>query len=129
MKYEPKLPATQYPGRSSLEDTYKQILEDLEEAEERIETAKNGIADYDRYINGAYVTVNTAPKNCGNYITVDVVTALKARVALQMDDYEMQPNMQATWLIRTDIHYRTQQQILKVYGRMTRERKPSGRLP
>ena len=28
------------------------------------------------------------PKNCGNYITVDVVTALKARVALQMDDYE-----------------------------------------
>ena len=42
----------------------------------------------DRYINGAYVTVNTAPKNCGNYITVDVVTALKARVALQMDDYE-----------------------------------------
>ena len=88
VKYEPKLPATQYPGRSSLEDTYKQILEDLEEAEERIETAKNGIADYDRYINGAYVTVNTAPKNCGNYITVDVVTALKARVALQMDDYE-----------------------------------------
>lgn len=63
-------------------------MEDLEEAEERIETAKNGIADYDRYINGAYVTVNTAPKNCGNYITVDVVTALKARVALQMDDYE-----------------------------------------
>ena len=88
VKYEPKLSATQYPGRSSLEDTYKQILEDLEEAEERIETAKNGIADYDRYINGAYVTVNTAPKNCGNYITVDVVTALKARVALQMDDYE-----------------------------------------
>ncbi len=40
VKYEPKLPATQYPGRSSLEDTYKQILEDLEEAEERIETAK-----------------------------------------------------------------------------------------
>lgn len=88
VKYEPKLSATQYPGRSSLEDTYKQILEDLEEAEERIETAKNGIVDYDRYINGAYVTVNTAPKNCGNYITVDVVTALKARVALQMDDYE-----------------------------------------
>ena len=47
VKYEPKLSATQYPGRSSLEDTYKQILEDLEEAEERIETAKNGIADYD----------------------------------------------------------------------------------
>lgn len=40
VKYEPKLSATQYPGRSSLEDTYKQILEDLEEAEERIETAK-----------------------------------------------------------------------------------------
>ena len=64
------------------------LIYGCEEAEERIETAKNGIADYDRYINGAYVTVNTAPKNCGNYITVDVVTALKARVALQMDDYE-----------------------------------------
>ena len=112
-----------------MEDTYKQILEDLEEAEERIETAKNGIADYDRYINGAYVTVNTAPKNCGNYITVDVVTALKARVALQMDDYENAAKYAGDWLIRTDIHYRTQQQILKAYGRMTRERKPSGRLP
>ena len=82
VKYEPKLPATQYPGRSSLEDTYKQILEDLEEAEERIETAKNGIADYDRYINGAYVTVNTAPKNCGNYITVDVVTVSYTHLTL-----------------------------------------------
>ena len=88
IKYEPKIPATQYPGRSSLEDTYRQILEDLEEAETRIETAINGITDNDRYINGAYVTVNTAPKNGGNYITVDVVKALKARVALQMDDYE-----------------------------------------
>lgn len=88
IKYEPKIPATQYPGRSSLEDTYRQILKDLEEAETRIETARNGITDNDRYINGAYVTVNTAPKNCGNYITVDVVKALKARVALQMDDYE-----------------------------------------
>lgn len=88
LSYVPKLPAGQYPGRSSLKDTYKQILDDLEEAETRIETARNGIVDYDRYINGAYVSVNTAPKNRGNYITVDVVTAMKARVALQMDDYE-----------------------------------------
>lgn len=87
-KYEPKITASQYPGRSSLKDTYQQILDDLEEVEIRIETAISGIIDYDRYINGAYVTVNTAPKNCGNYITVDVVKALKARVALQMDDYE-----------------------------------------
>ena len=56
IKYEPKIPATQYPGRSSLEDTYRQILKDLEEAETRIETARNGITDNDRYINGAYVT-------------------------------------------------------------------------
>lgn len=86
--YEPKIPAFKYPGRSSLEDTYKLILEDLEKAEERIKTAIDGIVDYDRYINGSYVTINTAPKNRGNYITVDVVTALKARVALQMDDYK-----------------------------------------
>lgn len=86
--YRPKMSPDQYPGRSSLEDTYKRILEDIEEAEMRIETARNGIIDYDRYVNGAYATVNTAPKNCGNYITVDVVKALKARVALQMDDYK-----------------------------------------
>lgn len=88
IKYEPKMTAGQYPGRSSLKDTYRQILDDLEEADVRIETARNGIVDYDRYINSAYVAVNTAPKNGGNYITVDVVKALKARVALQMDDYE-----------------------------------------
>ena len=87
-KYEPKVPVSKYPGRSSLADTYQQILDDLDEAEARIETARNGIIDYDRYINGAYISISTAPKNRGNYITVDVVQALKARVALQMDDYE-----------------------------------------
>ncbi|WP_455585474.1 RagB/SusD family nutrient uptake outer membrane protein [Bacteroides sp.] len=84
LKYEPKIPASQYPDRSSLYATYEQILSDLKDAEVRIATAKNGITDPDRN----YTTINTAAKNCGNYITVDVVTALKARVALQMKNYK-----------------------------------------
>lgn len=88
LEYKPKISASEYPERSSLEATYKQITEDLAEADTRIQTARSGIVDYDRYINGAYVNINTAPKQRGNYITVDVVKALRARVALQMDDYK-----------------------------------------
>lgn len=51
-----------YPGRSTLEETYKQIDSDLAKAEEYVTTAGE--------INSAY-------------ITADVVKALKARIALE----------------------------------------------
>lgn len=66
LKYEPTGDATKYPARGTLADTYKQITDDLAEAEKYITTA------------GA---VNS------NYITKDVVTAMQARVALTMHDY------------------------------------------
>lgn len=56
-----------YPGRSTLEETYKQIDSDLAKAEEYVTTAGE--------INSAY-------------ITADVVKALKARIALEKEDYQ-----------------------------------------
>ena len=88
LTYDPAITVKDYPGRSSLQATYEQVLADLDDAAALIETGKAGIIDTERNINNKYVTVSTAPKNRGNYITTDVVTALRARVALQMDDYE-----------------------------------------
>lgn len=88
LSYDPNMTVDKYPARSSLMATYRQILNDLDDAAELIETGRAGIVDYDRNVNNRYVTVSTAPKNRGNYITTDVVTALRARVALQMDDYQ-----------------------------------------
>lgn len=66
-EYDPTGDSDKYPGRSSLERTYAQIVSDLEEA-------------------GKYVltegSVNAA------YVTEDVVKALRARVALFMHDYD-----------------------------------------
>ena len=66
-KYAPTGDATKYPGRPTLQVTYDQILSDLAEAEK-------------------YVTTPGSPRNA--YVTKDVVTALKARVALMMHDYD-----------------------------------------
>jgi len=65
--YEPTGDATKYPHRGKLSETYAQIDKDLTEAEK-------------------YVTTPGAV--CSNYITKDVVTALRARVALTMHDYK-----------------------------------------
>ena len=59
-------------GRSSLKATFDQILSDLNEATTRVD---------------ASLTVNTANQALVNYITQDVVTAFKARLALYMKDY------------------------------------------
>ena len=66
-KYAPTGDATKYPGRPTLQTTYDQILADLAEAEK-------------------YVTLQGSPRAA--YVTKDVVTALKARVALMMHDYD-----------------------------------------
>ena len=66
-KYAPTADSDKYPHRGTLEATYEQIVKDLDEAE--------------KYITAAG-SVNAA------YVTKDVVTALQARVALTMHDYE-----------------------------------------
>ncbi|MCC8174583.1 MAG: RagB/SusD family nutrient uptake outer membrane protein [Odoribacter sp.] len=65
-EYAPSSSSSSYPARSSLYDTYQRILLDLEEAA--------------KYITNGWV-VNSP------YITQDAITALRARVALQMGDY------------------------------------------
>ncbi len=65
-KYEPSSNSSTYPSRSSLAETYALIKGDLDSA-------------------AKYVTA-PGEQNSG-YVTVDAVTALKARVALQMKDY------------------------------------------
>ena len=67
LKYEPTGDSSKYPARPTLQVTYDQILLDIAEAEKYI-----GVAG----------TVGSA------YITADVVTAFKARVALMMHDYD-----------------------------------------
>ena len=67
LKYEPTGDSSKYPARPTLQDTYDQILIDLEEAEK-------------------YVTVAGSVGSA--YITSDVVAALQARVALMMHDYD-----------------------------------------
>lgn len=66
-KYEPTGDSSKYPSRGSLEKTYSQIVKDLEEAEK-------------------YITAEGKPN--AEYVTKDVVTALQARVALTMHDYD-----------------------------------------
>ncbi len=65
--YAPTSDNTKYPGRSSLFDTYKLIMDDIIAAE-------------------AGITAAGAPNSV--YYTVDAVKALKARVALYMQDYQ-----------------------------------------
>ncbi|MBE6216736.1 MAG: RagB/SusD family nutrient uptake outer membrane protein [Bacteroidales bacterium] len=66
-KYEPTGDASKYPSRGTLDLVYEQILEDLAEAE-------------------TYVTEPGSVN--AKYVTKDVVTALQARVALTMHDYD-----------------------------------------
>lgn len=72
LTYSPTSDASQYPGRSSMKATFDQILADLNEAAAMVDESKS---------------VNTSNQDPVNYIRQDVVTALKARVALYMKDY------------------------------------------
>lgn len=64
--YSPSSVSSTYPGRYTMEETYKQIADDLKEAKERI------------HAEGAVASA---------YITEDVITALEARIALSKKDY------------------------------------------
>ncbi|MBQ2162141.1 MAG: RagB/SusD family nutrient uptake outer membrane protein [Bacteroidales bacterium] len=66
-KYEPTGDASKYPHRGTLAQTYKQIDEDIAEAEKFVKTA--GEPDY-------------------GYVSADAVQALKARVALSKHDWK-----------------------------------------
>ena len=65
-EYAPTGDSSKYPHRGTLAKTYKQITDDIAEAE---------------------ANVTSAGKVNSGYVTADVVQALKARVALSMEDY------------------------------------------
>lgn len=66
-RYEATSDASKYPSRGTLEDTYKNILEDLDSA-------------------AAYITTEGTPKS--TRITVDALNAFRARIALYHGDYQ-----------------------------------------
>ena len=66
--YEPTSDKEKYPARETLKDTFGYIMDDLAEAEKTI-----GLVN--------------EPEAASNYITVDAVKALRARVALACMDY------------------------------------------
>lgn len=74
LEYAPTADNTKFPGRSSLKATYEQILLDIDTALGEIERAES--------LN------ETVPASNSNYITSDVVKALKARVCLAMGNDE-----------------------------------------
>lgn len=67
LKYAPTGNSENYPSRGTLQQTYNQILADLEEAEKFV--TRKGVSQ-------------------SSSITTDVITAFKARVALGMKDYD-----------------------------------------
>lgn len=71
LTYAPSSDASTYPGRSSLKATYEQIKNDIDSAA--------------KYVNPALILAQSQDPIF--YISADVVTALKARAALQMKDY------------------------------------------
>lgn len=71
LTYAPSSDASTYPGRASLKATYAQIMSDLAAAEELVNPS----------------LILSSSQKAVNYISKDVVTALKARAALQMQDY------------------------------------------
>lgn len=70
LKYAPTADNSKYPGRSSLRDTYAQILSDLNKALDLMTSAEN--------------TLNTKIESNSNYVNTNTIKALMARVALNM---------------------------------------------
>ncbi len=68
LSYAPTVTPDQYPGRNTLNQTYQQIYDDLDSA-------------------SVYVTATPQANN--PYISVDAITALRARVALAQGNYEL----------------------------------------
>ena len=72
LTYAPSSDASTYPGRASLKATFDTIMSDINQAE--------------KLVNPKLIVAKN--QDDLNYITKDVVVALKARVALQMQDYK-----------------------------------------
>ena len=68
LSYAPTVTPDKYPGRNTLKQTYQQIYDDLDSA-------------------SVYVTATPQANN--PYISVDAITALRARVALAQGNYEL----------------------------------------
>lgn len=79
-EYAPTSDQSKYPGRSTLAQTYKKILDELDSAK-------------------VYVTRNPAPDS--QYLTTDAVKGLRARVLLYMKDYKAAAD-QAAEIISTN---------------------------
>lgn len=71
LTYAPSSDASTYPGRATLKATFDQIMSDIAQAE--------------ALVNPKLIIAQN--QNKLNYITKDVIMALKARAALQMQDY------------------------------------------
>lgn len=74
LTYAPTAENDKYPGRSSMKDTYAQILSDLN-------NAKDLLSEYEKYNN-------VEPASNAIYVTSDAAKALLARVYLNMGDYK-----------------------------------------
>lgn len=68
LDYAPSSDHSTYPGRNTLAQTYQQIYDDLDEA-------------------ARYITTSGEKNN--PYISIDAITALRARVALSQGNYEL----------------------------------------
>ena len=72
LDYYPSSNSSSYPARKTLRETYKQITDDLD---------------------SAALYINKPGEQSAFYVTVDAIKAIKARVALAMDDYETAEQM------------------------------------
>lgn len=68
LDYAPSQDPSTYPGRKTLAETYTQIYADLDEA-------------------AKHITLNGSQNNA--YVSIDAITALRARVALAQGNYEL----------------------------------------
>lgn len=86
MVYDPTPKRDSYPSRSSLKVTYDTITGDLKRSEEYMTKA---IAGLEAVTSTSYTELKTYAKGIAlnPYISIDAITAFKARVALQMEDF------------------------------------------
>lgn len=81
LTYSPTADNTKYPGRSSLVNTYKQIISDLNNALTLLTAYETSKKPEDKGYDNIY-----KPQTDATYVTSDAVKALLARVYLNMGD-------------------------------------------
>lgn len=85
LDYVPSSEPSTYPARYTLRQTYEQIIEDMDSA-------------------ALYVNDVTEEASYG-YITQNAITALRARVALAMDDYQTAINNATALIAKNDVYW------------------------